>query len=310
MTSLDATYYYDAFGMTIASQVPLSELRRARRERTPDISIVRGVVEHARARLGAHAFMDFANRGSIVMFWPTVGCFRIIGDHTVIVDPHPDVEERFLAFPLLGPVFAWMLSGKGLFLLHASAIDIAGRSVVFMGDKLAGKSTTAAAFLRAGYPLITDDLVAISFADRLAPTIMPAFAQVKLAEDAASAVPIAGATAQPLIHKDFPKRQHTLTSMASRPVAADWFFVLRRGGERVSLSHAGLPEAIQALNRFSYMTRFSNADWTHAEDTAHFQNCVRLANVARVGELNVPAGLERLPETVSFVVDLLRRKSL
>ncbi len=305
MTRSQKYTYYDAFGMIIASEIILNELRPAGHVENPDIWIHRAGLNYKRADHDGGAFMDFSDRDAAVMFWPSVAGFRIIGDHTIVVEPAPDVEERFLAFPLLGPVLAWMLNRKGLFLLHASAIDVAGRSVVFMGDKLAGKSTTAAAFLRAGFPLITDDLVAISFADPLAPKIMPAFAQVKLADDAAAAVSIEGAIAQPLIHEHFPKRQHSLASMSSQPVSPNCFFVLVRGSDQVSLSPANLPEAITALNRFSYMSRFSSANWTPAEELVHFQNCVRLAVFARVGNLNVPTGLERLPETVSFVVNLM-----
>lgn len=306
MAHLEPRAFYDAFGITIASEVPLSELRSAEPVTSPDITIKLGAIAQCRSLAGDRAFMDFSDRDAIVMFWPQVAGFQIIGHDTIIVDPHPDVEERFLAFPILGPVLAWILSRKGLFLLHASAIDINGRTAVFMGDKLAGKSTTAAAFVRAGHPLITDDLVAISFEEPGRPMIMPAFAQIKLAADAAAAVTIAGAVAQPLIHDAFPKRQHSLPSMATAPATADWFFTLKRGSQDVALMPMDLSAAIRTFNRFSYMSRFSNANWTAAEDAEHFQNCARLASLAKAGELSVPVGLERLPETVTFVTDLLR----
>jgi hypothetical protein len=308
MKHLQNCSFYNAFGLTIASEIELHELRPSAPVQEPDLLLRRGTVRKSRAVRDDHTFMDLTEPESVLMVWHQVGSFEIRGHKTIIVEPAAGVEERFLAFPILGPVLAWVLNGKGLFLLHASAIDIEGRTAVFMGDKLAGKSTTAAAFVRAGHSLVTDDLVAISFSDPLTPKIMPAFAQIKLAEDAAAAVSIQGAVAQPLIHKDFPKRQHSLPDMTTSPISADWFFKLVRGGDDVALTRMTLPNAIGTLNRFSYMSRFANANWSDAEDARHFRSCAQLANLTKVGELGVPAGLDRLPETVSFVTEVMRRK--
>ena len=305
MTNSQTTAFYHAFGMAIASEVPLDELQVSEPVSHADITIKRGSITRAAGIADSVPFMDFSDPQAVLMFWPTVGCFKIIGHETIIVDPDPRVEERFLAFPLLGPVMAWVLSRKKLFLLHASAIDINGRTAVFMGDKLAGKSTTAAAFLRAGHTLVTDDLVAINFEDYGRPVILPAFPQLKLAADAAAAVPISGAVAQPLIHADFPKRQHRLPSMVTSAVPVDWFFELKRGGGGVALTSFELAQAISKLNRFSYMSRFTGVGWSPAEEATHFRFCARLAGLGHVGQLQVPAGLERLPETVAFVKRLL-----
>jgi len=62
---------------------------------------------------------------------------------------------------LLGPVLGLLLRLRGVTCLHASAVAINDRAVAFVGDEGAGKSTTAAAFARLGYPVISDDVVAI-----------------------------------------------------------------------------------------------------------------------------------------------------
>ncbi|MGY6552109.1 MAG: serine kinase [Erythrobacter sp.] len=299
---------YHAFGMIIQSEIPLTGLIRSEHKLKPDIIIKYGIIDHERIFKDHVSFMDFENLESVVMYWPSVGCFNIIGGETIIVHPADSVKEAFLAFPILGPVIAWALDRKKLFLLHASAVEINGRAAVFMGDKLAGKSTTAAAFIRAGHTLITDDLVAISFAEPDKPTIQPAFPQIKLAADAAAAVPIPEATALPLIHKDFPKRQHTLASMTKSAVPVDWFFQLERGRPSVELITMNLNEAIITLNRYSYMSRFSGINWPATDEGRHFKSCVKLATSSKVGKLYVPAGLERLPDTVASLTKLLSEK--
>jgi hypothetical protein len=69
------------------------------------------------------------------------------------------VEEA--ATYLLGPVLGLLLRFRGVTCLHASAVAIDDSVVAFVGAEGAGKSTTAAAFARAGYAVVSDDVVAL-----------------------------------------------------------------------------------------------------------------------------------------------------
>lgn len=60
---------------------------------------------------------------------------------------------------LLGPVMGFVLRQRGLTCLHASAVAVKNRAIVFVGAAGAGKSTTAAAFSELGYPILSDDIV-------------------------------------------------------------------------------------------------------------------------------------------------------
>ncbi len=60
---------------------------------------------------------------------------------------------------LLGPVLGLLLRFRGITCLHASAVAIGGSVIAFVGSEGAGKSTTAAAFARAGYAAVSDDVV-------------------------------------------------------------------------------------------------------------------------------------------------------
>ena len=62
---------------------------------------------------------------------------------------------------LLGPVLGLLLRFRGITCLHASAVAIGGSVIAFVGAEGAGKSTTAAAFARAGYAAVSDDVVAL-----------------------------------------------------------------------------------------------------------------------------------------------------
>jgi hypothetical protein len=66
--------------------------------------------------------------------------------------------EDALVF-LLGPIMGFILRLRGLTLLHASAVAIDNAAIALMGPPGAGKSTTAAAFARLGYSVVSDDIV-------------------------------------------------------------------------------------------------------------------------------------------------------
>jgi len=72
---------------------------------------------------------------------------------------HSSAEEA--STYILGPVLGLLLRFRGVTCLHASAVAVEGPTIAFVGAESAGKSTTAAAFARAGYPVVSDDVVAI-----------------------------------------------------------------------------------------------------------------------------------------------------
>lgn len=83
---------------------------------------------------------------------------------------------------LVGPIMAFALRLQGVTCLHASAIAVEGRAIVLMGAAGSGKSTTAAAFAKMGFPVLVDDVVALSEkGDR--PFVQPGYPRVNLWPD-------------------------------------------------------------------------------------------------------------------------------
>jgi hypothetical protein len=75
---------------------------------------------------------------------------------------------------LLGPVLGLLLRLRGVVSLHASAVAFGDRGVAFVGAAGAGKSTTAAAFARQGFGVLSDDIVALAESDGTF-QVMPAY---------------------------------------------------------------------------------------------------------------------------------------
>ncbi len=80
---------------------------------------------------------------------------------------------------LLGPVMAFLCQVRGTTCLHGSAIAVDGRAIILVGPQGAGKSTTAAAFARAGFPLISDDLILLQESEQ-GLTVEPSYPVLRL----------------------------------------------------------------------------------------------------------------------------------
>jgi hypothetical protein len=73
-----------------------------------------------------------------------------------------------------------LLHQRERIVLHASAVRVNGKAVLFCGSSGEGKSTLAAALTQRGYPLITDDLCAITVTDAGTPMAHPDGRHLKL----------------------------------------------------------------------------------------------------------------------------------
>ena len=82
-------------------------------------------------------------------------------------------------------MFATFLRQRGLFVLHASSININNSAVAFSGFKGYGKSTTAMAFYKEGYPVVADDYITIEF-DKEVPFVSPGFPSLRLSNESRS----------------------------------------------------------------------------------------------------------------------------
>jgi hypothetical protein len=98
-------------------------------------------------------------------------------------DPgHPDGLVSVLAS---GTLLAVRLLLDRELVLHASALDLGGRAVAFCGAPGLGKSTLATLLSQAGMPLVTDDVLRVTFSARKA-TAWPGTTESRLRDGGAA----------------------------------------------------------------------------------------------------------------------------
>lgn len=85
---------------------------------------------------------------------------------------------------LLGPVMGFVLRLRGTICIHASAVAVGDRAIALAGPPGSGKSTTAAAFACSGFPILSDDVVAVSD-ERNQFLVQPGYPRVNLWPDSA-----------------------------------------------------------------------------------------------------------------------------
>lgn len=134
---------------------------------------------------------------------------------------------------LFGPILGLLLRLRGVTCLHASAVAFKDRSVAFVGSEGAGKSTTAAAFARQGYGILSDDIVALR-EQQNAFQVLPAYPHLCLWPDSVKML-YGSSEALPRFIPNWEKRRLDLgsqgTRFESRPLPLGAIYVL---GERLS----------------------------------------------------------------------------
>jgi hypothetical protein len=88
---------------------------------------------------------------------------------------------------LYGFIFGLAFYLQGATCLHASAVAVGNRAILFVGDVGSGKSSMATLFVQQGFALITDDLVVFDAADSSF-RIPPAVPGIRLRADVASLI--------------------------------------------------------------------------------------------------------------------------
>jgi hypothetical protein len=163
---------YELFGGRLRSDIPFPELEEA--ESGPTIDWQLRVTDAAVSR-GPARLLGTLRPGKelVVRLWKHAAGYRVeysdtgyfdITENGRYIDWTPRVDSSVDAarLDLLGIVLAVALHARGTLTLHGSAVATADGVVAFIGPRLHGKSTLAAAMVAAGAWHVTDDTLAVS----------------------------------------------------------------------------------------------------------------------------------------------------
>ena len=120
--------------------------------------------------------------------FPGLADYRVSADgHEVLCDPVSEVSAETIRHLYLNQVLPLALSRMGKLVLHASAVEVHGEGIVFVGESGRGKSTLAASFATSGYRFLTDDGLVIE--ERLTGYhVLPSHPSIRLWADSQEAL--------------------------------------------------------------------------------------------------------------------------
>ena len=154
---------YRAFGLNIRSEIPLQMENKSKGDWDVDVcldTLPKEWLDDPRAPSGYVEQED----DNFWFVWSELGVMKIEKSRRITLDPALDLTTNYVHQAIQSAGMGLILHQRGALTLHASAVAIDDGIVGFVGYKGAGKSTTAASFFSRGYPLVTDDLLAIDLA--------------------------------------------------------------------------------------------------------------------------------------------------
>ncbi len=177
-------YVYQSHGLLLLSPFPIPELNPTGLPLTQDnqveISLTTDPEGFPYPHLDHSGYLITAE--TAILCVPKQIVFFIAKGRSIQILTHADVEMNLLCAYLVGNVLALLLTQRGYLVLHACSVEIGSKAIAVMGSSGAGKSSLAAALVKAGHRFCNDDLSPLLFQDNQ-PLLWPGYSQIKLYEE-------------------------------------------------------------------------------------------------------------------------------
>ncbi|PAU74707.1 hypothetical protein CK498_21535 [Halomonas salipaludis] len=270
---------------------------------------------------GESAVQLYAVADGYVMRFPRVADFTLTPGHIdcQLRDPALDYMVEVC---LLGHVFSCYLELSGITALHAGAVEVDGRAVLFAADRTGGKSTLVTSLVEAGFALLADDISALTITAQGA-RCLHGFPQLKMTPEQARRF-VTGEQDYPLVHPAFTKLSVPLQALGraqTEPLPVAAIYLLAREREagpdaRTQIMPVPASEAVMHLARHSFLwhlletQRGGRAFAPGAAQSAaadlridRFMRLSRIAAQVPVRHLHYPSGYQWLPDVHQAIVD-------
>ncbi len=278
---------YSAYGLSIASELPLPELPST--AGPADIFIRLGAVPHVGHRTTLREQYVYGTQA---------GAFHVTNGDTIVADPLPGAEAVAVRIVLLGRVMASLLWQRGWLPLHASGVIIGRKGVLFVAPSGTGKSTVAAALHARGHAVITDDVAPVAVHQGVC-RVLPSWPRLRLTADTLGMLDASG-TPQLLSARTLQIDKYNVALRQPRmqePVPLHRIYFLESGTE-MTIEPVATPLAVASLNAQSFI-RQRRCDVDAA--LHHLKGCAAIAGAVRLSRITNVRGRLRLAELSTMI---------
>ena len=289
--------HYSAYGLNIRSEIPLPTTMLESSAVSSDIEIRIDTVERWKiyAPIRTHYVIEVSD--GVLLHWDKIGTYLVRNGREIIVDPSPNGDIGLLQLVLIGAVMAVLLYQRGLLVLHASAVEVNGSGVAFVGAKGAGKSTLAAVLCSRNHSLLADDVVAIDLAGNT-PSVLPAFPQIKLLPDSVTMLDH-DPEILPRFSQLIDKRELRTAPVPASRIPLSRIYMLDKSS-KAEIQGINGPEKLFGLLPHWYCARFLDVFWEGVR-LDHFSQCTNLLGripLYRLCRTSDPTNLDDLVQMV------------
>ena len=249
-----------------------------------------------------HPWAEFYRVGDgYLLRFPQLADFEISADgKEVDARPAPGVQDSTVEHLFLNQATPLALSKQGKLVLHASAVEIEGTAVAFIGRSGRGKSTLAASFATHGIRFLTDDGLHLERVDGKI-VCLPSHPSIRVWEDSKQAlVPDTSMRAPPVEYTTktrFLAGPEILFCNEPRPLRRIYSLGSGAAGE-VTISRVRPAAALMDLVRNSFLLDIGEQEML----ARHFDEISRLAALPIHFELDYPRRYEILSRVREAVV--------
>lgn len=251
----------------------------------------------------------YFENGRFLFHVPETAVYSITSGAHIMITPYPGADEAKIRLYLLGTCMGVLLMQRGILPLHGSAVVIDGRVYAIVGESGAGKSTLAAAFAHKGYPLMTDDVIAVSLSnDSAAATVYPSYPQQKLWEESIEQLGLISQNYSSIYQRVNKYAVPIRSQFYREPLPLAGVVELTKSSEREpSIKAYNRLEGLHILNVHTYRNSLLHLmnlqQW-------QFQSIARLASELPVYQLRRPADGFSAFHLVDQIVSLTNKKEV
>ncbi len=292
-------HFYQVSGLSVESEIELPGLIAAAAGRPPEATIRRGPVPDSLP--GATALgptWQIAGK-QFLMRIPDIARFLLKNGNEIVFAAESDARAADIPVFLIGTVFGILLHQREQIVLHASAVRVNGRAVLFCGASGAGKSTMAAALAQRGYPLVTDDVCTLTIDGHGAPLVHPDGRQLKLWAQAIDRLDLAQRRGE-RVRSSLEKFYVAPSEAFTEPLPLGAVYALReaRPPHAPGIERPNVVDAALLLRRNAYRPLLVRRMDQKAN---YFRAASAIANVAGIFYLTRELDFAKMPEVTSWL---------